>query len=181
MKTPLLIAITAGILVLQRIVELFIAAKNRKALLSLGAKEFGAEHYPFVVALHTAWLIAWPLESIFLRESQLTPYWPAVLSLILIAQILRYLAISTLGKYWNTRILVLPGAPKVRRGIYRYLKHPNYLAVIIEFAAVPSLFRAYLSALLFSIINLFFLFKIRIPTEERALSLAEEKTESNTN
>ncbi len=176
MRPEYLFALCWGIVVTQRLAELFLAAKNRKALIERGGVEFGGDHYPYIVLLHLLWLVAWPAEFLLFRR-QLSHLWPLWLSLLLAAQILRYTAIFTLGKFWNTRIIVLPGTPPIKRGIYRYIRHPNYWAVAIELACFPLLFDGYITAALFSAANAYLLLRIRIPAEEKALQLAAENSD----
>jgi methyltransferase len=159
--------IVAAVLV-QRIVELRIAARNQRWALSQGAQEFGAGHYPLFFVLHGGWAIAWLTEAIWLGPI-LSPIWPLWLALFGIAQILRYWALASLGTYWNTRILIIPGHKRVKAGIYRYLPHPNYLAVALELASIPLLFGAWRSALVASLLNAALLLLIRIPAENNVL------------
>lgn len=151
---------------LQRIFELFIAKKNEKWMKNQGAVEFGREHYRYMMAIHILFFIALFSEKIFLNR-ELSPFWPFLLFLFFLAQIIRIWAITSLGKFWNTKIIILPSAV-IRKGPYRFIKHPNYLIVSVELAVVPLLFEAYLSATLFTILNIIIL-SIRIPEEERAL------------
>jgi methyltransferase len=153
--------------VAQRIIELVIARRNARAALAKGAVEAGGNHYAAIVALHILWLAGMIAEIIFLSRP-VNPFWPALLVIFFLAQGLRYWAISTLGERWNTRILVLPGSRAVRKGPYALMKHPNYVAVVIELLVLPVLLGAYLTAITASLINLFLL-RIRIRDEERAL------------
>ena len=109
----------------------------------------------------------------FTLERGLSYIWPLVLALFCFAQFIRIWAIISLGKYWNTKILVLQGANVVRRGPYRVLKHPNYFVVAVELLAVPVLFSAYFTAFLFTILNIIMLM-VRIPEEEKALKTLTE-------
>ena len=172
MKVGFFLAVCLGIVVIQRVVELFIAAKNRRVILDRGGIEFGREHYIYIVSLHIFWLIAWPVE-VFIFGGEVSTLWPLWTFLLIVAQILRYCAIFTLGEFWNTRIIVLPGSSPIKKGIYRYIRHPNYWAVAIELAAFPLLFKAYLTASICSIVNAYLLIFVRIPNEERALREAE--------
>src|SRR5688572_12086641 len=117
------------LLILQRLGELVLAKRNERWLRSQGAVEVGADHYPMIVALHTLWLAGMICEILFLSR-QLSPFWLPLLLIFLAAQALRYWTIRTLGRRWTTRILVLPGAPLVTSGPFRFLRHPNYLAVV---------------------------------------------------
>jgi methyltransferase len=163
-----LLPATIVALAVQRVLELRVAKRNEAALRRRGAREYGARHYPAFFVLHGLWLLAWPTEAIA-RGIVLDPRWPLFLGLFAAAQLLRYWAISTLGERWNTRVLVLPGVPPIRRGPYRVLAHPNYVAVVVELAAVPLIFGAYTTALVASIANAVLLLAIRIPCEVSAL------------
>ena len=171
-----LLTILAFIIV-QRLLELRHAERNRAIALSKGAIEFGAKHYPLFVVLHTVWMLGWLWEGwraitdapLLANPSQ------AVLSgvclcVFLAAQGLRYWAISSLGEAWNTRILVIPGGKRVTTGPYKFFKHPNYLAVVLELAAVPLLFGAWKTALVASLANACLLLFIRIPAENKAVA-----------
>jgi methyltransferase len=154
----------------QRALELALSARHRRRLLARGAREQGREHYPLLVALHALFPLALIAEVVLLgaRPGRWAPLW---LVLWLAAQGLRYAAIRALGERWTTRVLVLPGEPLVRRGVYRWLRHPNYLAVVIELLAAPLMFGAWRTALGFSIANLLLL-RVRVRCEERALARA---------
>jgi methyltransferase len=162
------LALAAAAVVVQRAAELRLARRNERWARSRGALEHGAAHYPAFFVLHAGWFAGWLLEA-GLRGPAVAAGWPVWLSLLAAAEALRYWAIASLGQRWNTRILVLPGEPPVRRGPYRYLRHPNYLAVAVELAVVPLLFDAWITALAASLLNAALLVGVRIPAEERAL------------
>ena len=136
-----------------------------------GAQEFGAGHYPLFFVVHGAWLVMWSLEALR-RGPHLACGWQVWLGLFIAAEGLRYWAIATLGPAWNTRIFVVPGAAPVARGPYRWLRHPNYVAVVLELAALPLVFGAWHTALVIGLANLVLLLGVRIPTEMRALQWA---------
>ena len=161
----LLVALAA----LARGVEVLVAERHRRRLLARGAVETGAGHYPWMVALHAAWLAAAPAE-VWLLDRPFLP-WLAfpMLALFLLATALRWWVIATLGERWTTRVLVLPGEPLVTGGPYRFLRHPNYLAVVLELATLPLVHTAWLTALLASLANAALL-AVRISVEERALA-----------
>jgi methyltransferase len=161
------------IIVVQRIVELYIARRNRIWALASGAQEFGAGHYPLFFILHIAWLIGWICES-SLRDDGISKIWYVWLGLFVSAQGLRYWCMVSLGRLWNTRILVIPGSQAICKGPYRYLAHPNYLAVAIELISVPLIFGAMITASVATVLNAVLLLGIRIPTEERALGLLKQ-------
>ena len=156
------------ILVIQRLLELRLARRNRTWAVDHGAVEHGAGHYPLFFLLHSAWFAGWLLEG-WLRGGQAAPGWPLWLALFLLAQGLRYHAITTLGRRWNTRILVFPDRPPVAGGLYRWLRHPNYVAVALELLSVPLFFGAWITALVATLLNAVLLLGIRIPAENRAL------------
>lgn len=158
--------------ILQRIVELFIARKNEKWMKQLGAIEFGKKHYRYMVLIHFLFFIVFFLEKFFLNRG-LSHLWALLLLVFFAAQVVRIWAISSLGEYWNTKIIVLPNALVVRKGPYRYIKHPNYFVVTIEFVVLPLMFEAYYTAGLFTILNVLIL-SIRIPVEEKALKQLTE-------
>lgn len=168
MNTKRLVFTLLGFIIIQRLLELRLAARNRAWALSAGAQEVGAGHYPLFFLLHTGWLAGWTGEAL-VRGPSLSPRWPLWLVLLGVAQGLRYWAIFSLGRRWNTRILVIPGEPPLRRGPYRWLKHPNYLAVALELATIPLIFGAWLTALVAGLLNALLLLGIRIPAEEKAL------------
>jgi methyltransferase len=167
----LLAVLTFAALVIQRGLELRVARSNERAARARGAVEHGAGHYPLFFVLHGAWMLGWPLEA-YARGLQLDPRWPLWLGAFAGAQLLRYWAISSLGSRWNTRVLVVPGDRPLQRGPYRWLAHPNYVAVAIELACVPLVFGAWTTALLASVANAIVLIAIRIPCERRALAWA---------
>ncbi|KIL52864.1 isoprenylcysteine carboxyl methyltransferase family protein [Jeotgalibacillus campisalis] len=155
------------LVVVQRLVELVAAKRNERWMKSQGAFEAGASHYPFMLALHIGFFLSLLVETILFDRS-LSPFWPLLLTLFLVAQGFRIWCLVSLGKYWNTKILILPGANVVRKGPYKWLKHPNYVVVTIELLILPLLFQAFVTAVLFSLLNGLML-AVRIPTEERAL------------
>jgi methyltransferase len=166
----LLLTSFLAFIVTQRFLELRVAARNRQWALARGATEYAPEHFPLIVALHVAWIAALAIEG-FVRGAQLGAFWQVWLGLFLIAQFGRYWAISSLGFYWNTRILIVPGAKLVRRGPYKFFSHPNYLVVALELFSAPMLFGASITAVVFSLLNAALLLLVRIPAENRALEL----------
>ncbi len=152
----------------QRLLELVVARRNERRARARGAVERGRGHYPFIVALHTLWLASTLLEGI-LRGPELPVFWPVPLALFLLVQPLRYWALFSLGESWNTKILVVPGAAPVRRGPYRYLNHPNYVVVVVEILAFPLIFGAWVTAVVFTVLNAAVLY-VRIREENQALA-----------
>jgi methyltransferase len=164
-----------GVLAVQRALELWLSARHVRRLLAAGAVEHGRSHFPLFVVFHTLWPVALACEVVA-GGARPGPLWPAWLTLYLAAQALRGAAIAALGERWTVRVLVLPGAPLVRRGPYRWLRHPNYVAVVVELASAPLMFGAWRTALAASALNLAAL-AIRVRVEERALGLARRPGE----
>jgi methyltransferase len=160
--------LAAGLLLLvtaQRLIELVIASRNTQALLVEGAYEVGRGHYPAIVFLHVAWLaVLWAFLLFGLVQFQ---PWAAIAYLLV--EILRIWAMASLGRYWTTRIIVVSGAPLVRKGPYRYMHHPNYLVVVLEIALLPLALGSWPLALGFSIVNAILL-AWRIKVENATLS-----------
>ena len=161
------------ILALQRISELLIARRNEKKVLGEGAVEYDPLGYKVIVAMHVAFFLSFIAEYYILRRS-LNTLWPLLLLVLLTAEALRYWAISSLGKYWNTKIVVIPGTSLVSKGPYKYIRHPNYLAVVIEIAIIPLIFSCYITSALFTLFNLIVL-RRRIRIEESALIKESQK------
>ncbi len=154
--------------VVERIHELSIARRNARRAFAEGAIEVGRAHYRAMVVMHTLFIASCVFEVVFFPR-QIAPIvsWLA-LGAAFLAQAIRYWACTSLGDRWNTRIIVLPGAPPVTHGPYRFMRHPNYLAVIVEMAAVPMVGGAIVTAAVFTIANAIIL-AVRIPAEERAM------------
>jgi methyltransferase len=148
----------------QRLLELLLARRNTARLLAQGAQEAGAGHYPFFVLLHGGWLIT--LFAVVPVDARIDPW---LLALFVLLQMGRLWVIATLGRFWTTRIITLPGAPLVRRGPFRWVRHPNYLVVAGELAVLPLVFGEVWVAVVFSLLNIpLTLHRIRV--EEAALS-----------
>jgi methyltransferase len=157
-----------GLLALERLWEVVLSRRNAKKALAAGAVEAGRGHYPVMVAFHTLFLVSCALEVVLVpRSFPGTLGWVA-LGVAVLAQGLRYWAVASLGIRWNTRVLVWPGVPPVTSGPYRLLRHPNYLAVVLEMSAVPLIYGAWVTAVVFSLCNLVLL-TVRIRSEEEAL------------
>jgi methyltransferase len=152
----------------QRLLELVLARRNECRTRARGAVERGRGHYPFLVALHALWLVSTLVEGL-MRGPESPTLWPVPLALFLLMQPLRYWAIFSLGENWNTKILIVPGAKLVRRGPYRCLNHPNYVAVVVEILTFPLVFGAWITALVFTALNATLLY-VRIREEDRALA-----------
>lgn len=157
-----------GIVAAERLAELVVSKRNLAWSRGQGGKEFGAEHYPVMVALHTGLLAGAAAEVLLLRR-KFAPRigWPALI-VVAAAQGLRWWCITTLGKQWNTRVVVIPGAKRITGGPYGVVPHPNYVAVIAEGAALPLVHNAWITSLVFSVSNAALL-RTRIKVENAAL------------
>lgn len=157
-----------GAVAVERIAELVVSQRNLSWSRQRGGVEFGAAHYPAMVALHTGLLAGCLVEASF-RPFVPALGWP-MLALVLAAQALRWWCIATLGRQWNTRVVVIPDATRVVRGPYRYVAHPNYVAVVVEGVALPLVHSAWLTAAVFTVLNAALLRK-RIQVENAALGV----------
>ncbi len=155
----------------ERFVELLVSRRNAGWSFSRGGQEFGRGHYPVMVALHAA-LLAGCLVEVWAAQRVFVPKlgWP-MLAVVAAGQALRWWCIATLGPRWNTRVIVIPQAPLVRAGPYRWLRHPNYVAVTAEGLALPLVHSAWLTALGFGVANAALLV-VRIRVENAALGYA---------
>ena len=147
----------------ERVAELVVSNRNLAWSKAHGGKEFGAGHYPVMVALHTGLLAGSVAEARARRRWVWPAFW-----VVVAAQMLRWWCITTLGKQWNTRVVVVPGAARVAGGPYRFIPHPNYVAVVLEGAALPLVGGAWITALVFSVANAALL-RTRIDVEDEAL------------
>jgi methyltransferase len=154
-------------LVVQRLTELIIAKKNEVNLISKGGKEFDIKGYNIIVLIHSFFIVSLITEFIMLKKN-ISEFWFIILPLYLILQILRYWIIFSLGKYWNTKLIFLPSHNIVRKGPYKFLKHPNYFVVKLEFLLIPLLFNSFITLIIFSIINFLILLR-RIKIENKLI------------
>ena len=157
----------------ERLVELALSRRNAARSFARGGHEHGRAHFPVLVVLHTSFLVS------CVAESAIRPFpgllgWIA-LTVAVAAQGLRYWAVSALGDRWNARVIVIPGDPPVDRGPYRFVRHPNYLAVVLEMIAVPLVHGCWVTATVFSLANAAVL-RVRIRAEEAALGPAWQRT-----
>ena len=163
--TFLLLLVALGV---QRLMELRLSARHERRILELGGREHAPGQFRVMRLLHIAWFLA-IIAEVFGLQRPFVPALALMSSLVFLAgQALRYGAIRTLGERWTVRVMTLPGTKPISGGIYRYIRHPNYLGVILEIGAVPLLHGAYLTAISFSIANALLL-AWRIQTEEAAL------------
>ncbi len=161
----------------ERLVELVISKRNARWAFDRGGIEYGRGHFPAMVALHTGLLIACVAE-VYLLDRPFIPWlgWP-MLALVVLCQAGRYWIISSLGHQWNTRVIVVPGLGRVERGPYRFswMRHPNYIVVAIEGIALPLVHSAWVTAIVFTVLNAVLLLAFRIPTENRALAALDAR------
>jgi methyltransferase len=161
------LALFLAVLAAQRVGELLHAARNTRRLVARGAREHGAGHFPLIVLVHVLFPLCLVAEVLMLGARP-GAFWALWLGLWLAAQALRYAAVRALGERWSVRILALPGEPLVRGGPYRYLRHPNYLAVVVELLAAPLMFGAWRTAIAIGALDLVAI-GIRIRAEDAAL------------
>ncbi len=159
---------------LERLAELVVSSRNVAWSRARGGVETGQRHYLVMVVLHTGLLVG-ALAEVWLRQP---PFVPALgfpmLALVLAAQALRWWCIATLGRQWNTRVVVVPGMPRVAAGPYRFLSHPNYVAVVVEGFALPLVHSAWITAVVFTVCNAALL-TVRLSVENRALAALREQ------
>ncbi|MFD1939427.1 MULTISPECIES: isoprenylcysteine carboxyl methyltransferase family protein [Nonomuraea] len=155
----------------ERLAELVVARRNARWSMERGGRVYGQGHYPWMVALHTG-LLAGCLLEVYLAGRPFIPVlgWP-MLVLVVAAQALRWWCVRALGPRWNTQVIVVPGLPLVRGGPYRFdrLRHPNYVAVVVEGVALPLVHTAWITALVFTVLNAVLL-AVRIRCENAALA-----------
>lgn len=154
-------------LLLLRLGELLLARRNERWLLAHGAVEYGQRHYPYIVALHVLFFISLITEYLFSSNGF---YSIPLLVLYFLLLAFKAWVVFSLGKYWNTKIFRIPGCPLVKKGPYRFIKHPNYWVVIAEIALIPLIFHLYITAIVFSILNGVML-SVRIRKENEVLKL----------
>ncbi len=157
-----------ALVAIERVAELLISRRHFRSLRARGGIEAGAGHYPFMVAVHAGVLVACPLEVFLLARPFVVALALPMLALLAGTFALRYWVMATLGERWCTRVVCLPGAPLVARGPYRFLRHPNYLAVALELPALALVHSAWISALVFSALDAWVL-RRRIRVEDAAL------------
>lgn len=156
---------------LERLVEMRVSKRNAEWSFARGGVEYGQGHFPFMVVLHTGFLFGCVAE-VWLLGRVFEPWigWP-LLVVALLCQALRWWVITTLGPRWNTRVIVVPGLARVEGGPFRYLPHPNYLAVVVEGVVLPMIHGAWVTAVIFTVLNALLL-RVRIRCEDAALDAA---------
>lgn len=155
------------LLILLRTGEMLLSGRNEKWLLKNGAIEYGSKHYPFMIMLHVLFFISLIFEYVL---QQTTSYNLFCIVLLLLLYAFKIWIILSLGKFWNTKIYHIKGAPSIKNGPYKYLKHPNYLIVIAEIAIIPLTFHLYYTAVIFTLLNSIMLI-VRIKEENRAMQI----------
>jgi methyltransferase len=162
-----------ALVAVERGAELVVSRRNLAWARSRGGREYGFGHYPFMVVLHVGLLVACLVEA---AHRWFIPAlgWP-MLVLVVLAQGLRWWCITVLGHRWNTRVIVVPGLPLVAAGPYRWLRHPNYVAVVVEGIALPLVYTGWVTAALFTVANAGLL-RVRIASENAALARALAQT-----
>ncbi len=160
--------ILIALVAVERVVELVVSKRNLRWSAEHGGVEYGRSHYPYMVVLHV-FLLVGSLVEVWVWQKPLIPAlaW-AMFALVLASQALRWWCIATLGKRWNTLVVIIPGLPRVTGGPYRWLNHPNYVAVVIEGIALPMVGFAWVTALVFTALNLPLL-AVRLRVENEAL------------
>jgi len=166
--TPLTYTMVVGAVALERLFELWLARRNTVHQMAAGGTEYGSRHYPAMVMLHTGFLAGcvaevWLAGHIFIPTLGYTMF-----AILITAQAIRYWVVTTLGRQWTTRVIVVPGAQRIRTGPYRFLSHPNYVAVVGEGIALPLIYGNWITAAVFFVAN-GILLTIRIRCENRAL------------
>jgi methyltransferase len=172
MVSAILFTVLVGLVTVERLAELVVAKRNLAWSLARGGRETGFGHYPFMVVLHTGLLVGCVLEVWLGGRPFLAALGAPMLVLVVASQALRWWCIRTLGPRWNTRIIVVPDLPLITGGPYRFFRHPNYVAVIVEGVALPLVHTAWLTAIVFSVLNAGLL-TVRIRAENNALAGAE--------
>ena len=160
-------AVILGLVAAERVVELVVSRRNAAWSFARGGREHGRGHFHAMIALHGLFLPACLLEA-WLGGRSAPPWWPVALPAAIAAQVLRWWCIRTLGPRWNTRVITVPGLAPVHAGPYRVLRHPNYVAVVIEGVALPAIHGAWITAAAFTLLNAALL-TVRIRVEEDAL------------
>lgn len=154
-------------LISQRLIELFIAKRNEKWMKKRGGIEKGEGHYRWFIIIHILFFISILAET-FIRSNQMIYVNYILLFIFIITQMGRFWCIYSLGRFWNTKVIILPGEPIIKKGPYKYIKHPNYIIVGVELFVIPLLFGAYVTAIIFPILHILLL-RMRIPIENKAL------------
>ena len=172
MTTLTFFTVLVGLVALERLAELVVSTRNARWSLAQGGRETGQGHYVVMVVLHTGLLVGALVEAWWRRPAVPLGLAATMFALVVASQALRWWCIATLGRQWNTRVIVVPGLPLVHAGPYRWIRHPNYVAVVVEGFALPLVHAAWWTALVFTVANAVLL-TVRIRVEDRALARAE--------
>lgn len=173
MNTAQAFAWVVGLVVAQRLSELVIAKRNTARLISHGAIEVGSDHYWMLIALHSAFFVSLISEA-YWRHFSVSSVWRPLAVIFAFAQLARVWIIASMQGRWTTRIIVIPGASLVRKGLFRWIAHPNYCVVALELAVLPLIFELWFTAITFTILNALVLLRVRIPQESKALAEASD-------
>ena len=160
-----------GAICIERLAELVVSSRHAAAMKARGGVEYGAGHYPAMVALHVGLLLGCVVEPVVADRPFIPALGWSMVAVVLAAQALRWWCIATLGEQWSTRVIVAPTLPLVTSGPYRWLRHPNYVAVVAEGVALPLVHTAWVTAVTFTVLNAALL-TVRIRIENAALSTA---------
>jgi methyltransferase len=153
---------------IERVAEMVVSRRNAAWSLERGGVESGQRHFPVMIALHTAFLVGMLVEAWWRRPDVPGVLAWSMLGVVIACQAGRWWCIAALGRHWNTRVIVVPGTPPVVRGPYRFLSHPNYVVVVVEGIALPLIHAAWISALVFTVLNAALL-TVRLRVESAAL------------
>lgn len=154
-------------IILLRIGELILSRRNEIWLLDNGAVEYGQKHYPYIVALHVLFIVSLIIEYSTTQTTTFSLFFMLLYFLFLSCKVW---VITSLGKFWNTKIYHIPDLPLIKNGMYKYVKHPNYLIVIAEIAIIPLVFHLYYTAVAFTVLNAIMLF-VRVKEENKVLKI----------
>ncbi|MBB5788844.1 isoprenylcysteine carboxylmethyltransferase family protein [Jiangella mangrovi] len=170
--SDVLFTVLVGLVGLERLAELVVSKRNAAWSFARGGVEYGQGHFPVMVVLHTGLLVG-AVAEVWIRRPEFVPAlgW-TMLALVVASQALRWWCIATLGHQWNTRVIVVPGLPLVAGGPYRWLRHPNYVAVVVEGFALPLVHSAWITAVVFTLLNAGLL-AVRLSVENAALTALE--------
>jgi methyltransferase len=175
--TLLAFTVLVALVGVERVAELVVSVRNAAWSKERGGVESGQGHFPFMVVLHTGLLVGALVEAWVRRPDVPSVLAWSMLALVVASQALRWWCISTLGRRWNTRVIIVPGLPPVTGGPYRLMRHPNYVAVVVEGIALPLVHAAWITALVFTVLNAGLL-AVRIRVEDRALATLPRTTEA---
>ena len=164
-----------AVIAIERVAELVVSQRHAVALLRAGGVESGRGHFPVMVTLHVALLAGCVIEPLALHRTFIPALGYPMLAVVIAANTLRWWCIHTLGQRWTARVIVIPGLPLVKSGPYRWFAHPNYVAVIVEGAALPLVGSAWITACTFTVLNAWLL-TVRLRCETRALAAAAPLT-----